>query len=57
MLYKIEGSSLADEPMSVISLADGSQVIMAEWATGDYVDSWSRSFTKNNKITIIEKNN
>lgn len=57
MLYRIEGSSLAGEPMSVISLADGSQVIMAEWATGDYVERWSRSFIKNNKVNVIEKNN
>ncbi len=55
MLYGVEGSSLSDDPMSVVSLADGSQVIMAEWATGDYVESWNKSFTKNNETNIVEK--
>lgn len=57
MLYRIEDGSLGDEPMSVINLADGTQVIMAEWATGDYVERWYKSFIKNNETNVIEKIN
>ncbi len=50
LLYAIENSTLAGEPLNKIDITDGSMVIMAEWATGDYVENWNKSFVKNNEV-------
>lgn len=49
LLYPIEGKSLASQASLKLALTEGSSVIMAEWAVGDYVQSWERSFVKNNE--------
>jgi hypothetical protein len=51
LLYPIEGKTLAAQPSAKLPLTEGSSVIMAEWAVGDYVLSWERSFVKNNETT------
>ena len=48
LLYAIEGSKLADEPLAKIRLEEGSAVIMAEWCMGEYVSRWEQSFIRNN---------
>ncbi|HEY8348405.1 MAG TPA: hypothetical protein VIM13_01055, partial [Clostridia bacterium] len=48
LLYAIEGSKLADEPLAKIQLEEGSAVIMAEWCMGEYVSRWEQSFIRNN---------
>ena len=43
-VYRIGSEQLAKDPLAEISLKEGETVIMAEWATGSYVDSWERLF-------------
>lgn len=52
-LFTINNKTLSSQPSLKLPLAEGSSVIMAEWSVGDYVQSWERSFVKNNK-TVLE---
>lgn len=53
IIYAIEDNKLANEPLAKYTLQDGSSIIMAEWATEDYVPSWERSFIKNNETVEV----
>ncbi|MDD4565032.1 MAG: hypothetical protein PHE79_06090 [Eubacteriales bacterium] len=43
-VYTIGTEKLAENPLAEIDLQEGEAMIMAEWATGLYVDNWERSF-------------
>ena len=43
-IYTIGSEQLAKNPLAELDLQEGETVIMAEWATGSYVDSWEKSF-------------
>lgn len=43
-IYPIGTEQLAETPLAELDLPEGAAVIMAEWATGSYVDSWEKSF-------------
>ncbi|MEL7567978.1 MAG: hypothetical protein AAGU27_24305 [Dehalobacterium sp.] len=43
-IYPIGVGQLAENPLAELDLQEGATVIMAEWATGSYVDSWEKSF-------------
>jgi hypothetical protein len=53
LLYPINGKDLSAQPSVKLPLEDGSSVIMAEWAVGDYVQSWEKSFVKNNETSLV----
>ena len=50
LLYAIEGGALSVKPLAKYAVTDGSSVIMAEWATADYVQNWENAFIKNNVV-------
>ena len=43
-VYMIGAEQLAEDPLAEIDLREGETIVMAEWATGSYVDSWEKSF-------------
>ena len=43
IIYGIIRGEMEDMPLRRIDLKDNETVIMAEWATGDYVDNWSKT--------------
>lgn len=43
-VYAIGAEKLGENPLAEVDLQEGTAVIMAEWATASYVDSWERSF-------------
>jgi hypothetical protein len=43
-IYGISGDQLDSLPLGEIEMKEGETVIMAEWATGFYVDDWERAF-------------
>lgn len=45
--FGISGEQLDSVPLGAIDLQEGTSVIMAEWATGFYVDDWEKSFINN----------
>jgi hypothetical protein len=45
--FGISGEQLDSVPLGEIELKDGTTVIMAEWATGFYVDNWESTFVAN----------
>ncbi len=55
LLYPINEKDLSAQPSIKLPLADGSSVIMAEWAVGDYVQSWEKSFIKNNETSRVNE--
>ncbi|MDF3000839.1 MAG: hypothetical protein K0Q48_958 [Bacillota bacterium] len=44
IVYQVVSEQLAETPLAEIDLQEGTNVIMAEWATGSYVDNWEKSF-------------
>ena len=45
MIYAIGSAQLGQKPLAELDLENGETVIMAEWATGSYVNSWEKSFS------------
>ncbi len=43
-IFGISGEQLDSVPLGEIELQEGAAVVMAEWATGFYVDNWERTF-------------
>jgi len=43
-IFGISGEQLDSVPLGEIGLKEGTIIIMAEWATGFYVDNWERTF-------------
>lgn len=54
LIYGIENKALTDEPLARLPMVEGSSVIMAEWAMGDYITSWEKSFVNNNETGLVE---
>jgi len=46
-VYAISAGQLDSEPLTKIGMKEGESVIMAEWATGSYVDNWEKAFLAN----------
>lgn len=46
-IYAINNGKLGESPLKSIPLKDGEMVIMAEWASGSYVENWESSFISN----------
>lgn len=46
-IFTINGEQLNSSPLGEISLQEGTTIIMAEWATGFYVDDWEKNFSAN----------
>ena len=45
VVYGVDRGEIEDSPMGRIPLEDNETIIMAEWATGDYVDNWSKTLS------------
>ena len=43
-VYNIGAEQLSEKPLAELEVPEGATVIMAEWATGSYVESWGNSF-------------
>ncbi|WP_407307758.1 hypothetical protein [Desulfosporosinus sp. SB140] len=43
-VYGISTDQLDSEPLLKLEMKDGETAIMAEWATGSYVDNWEKAF-------------
>ncbi|ODA40731.1 hypothetical protein [Desulfosporosinus sp. BG] len=46
-VYGISADLLDSEPLTKIDMNIGETVVMAEWATGSYVDNWEKAFLAN----------
>ncbi|HWR60141.1 MAG TPA: hypothetical protein VN580_00930 [Clostridia bacterium] len=44
VIFDISNGKLGDQPLEKVPLKAGEAVIMAEWATGRYVEAWESSF-------------
>jgi len=43
-VYNIGAEQLSEHPLAELDVPEGATVIMVEWATGSYVESWGNSF-------------
>ncbi len=50
--FGISGEQLDSVPLGEIDLKEGTSVIMAEWATGFYVDDWEKTFMNNGACMV-----
>lgn len=44
LIYEMEDRNIKGSPLFSMNLNEDEEVIMAEWASGSYVDMWSKSF-------------
>ena len=44
LVYEIKNGELDREPLQTIMLKDGESMVMAEWASNEFTDSWSKAF-------------
>lgn len=49
LAYSVENGMMAPTPLTEISLIEGEIPIMAQWATGNYVNSWNETVTTEEK--------
>ena len=46
LIYEVKGSNIKEEALAEIDLKSNEKIIMAEWATDEYVDNWSKEVSK-----------
>ena len=44
LVYEIKNGELNREPLQTITLKDGESMVMAEWASNEFTDYWSKAF-------------
>jgi hypothetical protein len=52
MVYTIKNGEISEKPIKKIDIKKGESVIMVEWATGDYVARWEKSFNQLNPYIV-----
>lgn len=48
LIYTMSYGTLGEVPLKKLQLQEGDSVVMAEWALGDYMENWEKTFIKNN---------
>lgn len=56
MMYRILGGELAEEPLQVIEIKKEEEIIMAEWARGEFVKRWTDMAAKEGSKIIFVQN-
>ncbi len=56
IIFGISNGKLENQPLGKISLKAGETVVMAEWATGRYVEAWENSFYSNKEVSGAQLN-
>lgn len=51
-IYAVKDGKIADRPLRRINIRRGETVVMAEWATGEYVARWEKSLNQLNPFII-----
>jgi len=51
-IFGINGEQLKSSPLGEIPLQEGATIIMAEWATGFYVDDWEKNFSASGAVEM-----
>lgn len=54
LIYSLYQGKLSDTPLKRIQLKKSDSVVMAEWATGSYMEKWEDAFKKNNQVREIK---
>ncbi|WP_125152497.1 hypothetical protein [Clostridium rectalis] len=51
-VYGVEKNVLTNTPLKKIAINNGESVVMAEWATGDYMERWEKAIKSTSAIEI-----
>ncbi len=54
LIYEMEDRNIKGSPLCYINLNQDEKVIMSEWSSGSYVDTWSKAFKDGIKINMEE---
>ena len=55
LVYEMEDRDIKGSPLITIDLNNNEEVIMAEWASGSYVDSWAKAFKDGKEISMEDE--
>lgn len=55
LIYEMKDKAIKGNPLEIINLSEDEEVIMAEWASGTYVDLWSKNFKDGNILNKKEE--
>lgn len=53
-VYEMKGNELGSKPLYKIPINKDESIIMAEWATGDYLEKWNKEIGNEPKHTILK---
>lgn len=56
MMYRILGGELSEEPLQMIEIKEDEEVIMAEWARGEFVKRWTDVAAREGRKIIFVQN-
>lgn len=56
MMYRIINGELAEEPLQAIEIKEEEEIIMAEWARGEFVRRWTDMASKEGRKIIFVQN-
>ena len=54
LIYEMEDRNIKGSPLCYINLNQDEKVIMSEWSSGSYVDTWSKAFKDGIEINMEE---
>ncbi|MCR1953013.1 hypothetical protein NSA50_18605 [Clostridium sp. DSM 100503] len=55
LVYEMEDRDIKGSPLITIDLNNNEEVIMAEWASGSYVDLWAKAFKGGKEISMEDE--
>lgn len=56
MMYRILGDELSKEPLQIIEIKEREQIVMAEWARGEFVRRWTDVAAREGRKIIFVQN-
>ena len=53
-VYEMNGNELSSKALYKIPIKKSESIIMAEWATGDYLEKWTKEINSESNVTVVK---